>query len=237
MKRIKFDEKDYTRVVKSTRTYYDEYSQKYVEFYENWRKRQSKFSDPIYRQGYETVAKVLLDIAEPEERVIDIGCGVGKWSALLAEKGVEVVSMDNLPSMLQKVTQRCKQDRIKSKVSPVLADGFHLPFKERTFDGATLNWVLAHIPAAKNTIFVREIKRVTKHNGWLLISDSYWRGQKGGKEQIQIREVNGKEHEVYKYYYEPEELKQLLQRTFGKVELLLPLHYELICVARNAADP
>lgn len=46
MKRIKFDRKGYTRVVKSTRTHYDEYSQKYVEFYENWLKRQSKFSDP-----------------------------------------------------------------------------------------------------------------------------------------------------------------------------------------------
>jgi ubiquinone/menaquinone biosynthesis C-methylase UbiE len=115
----------------------------------------------------------------------------------------------------------------------VLSDGFHLPFKEKTFDGATLNWVLAHIPVVENTIFLREIKRVVKCNGWLFVSDSYWRGQEGGKEQVQIREVNGKEHEVYKYYYEPEELRQLLQRTFGEVELLLPLHYELICLAKN----
>jgi len=233
MKRIKFNKKDYTNVIKSTRTYYDEFSQKYVEFYENWLKREGKFADSTYREGYETVAKVLSNTAKPGERVIDVGCGVGKWSALLAKRDVEVISLDNLPSMLRKVARRRQKNRLKSRISPVLSDGFYLPFKEHTFDGATLNWVLAHIPVVKNTIFLGEIKRVIKQNGWLFISDSYWRGQEGGKEQVQIREVNGKEHEVYKYYYESEELKHLLQQTFGKVELLLPLHYELICVARK----
>jgi ubiquinone/menaquinone biosynthesis C-methylase UbiE len=233
MKRIKFDRKDYEGVIKSTRTYYDRYSQKYVEFYENWLKREGKFSNSTYREGYETVAKVLLGTAKPEERIIDVGCGVGKWSALLAKKGAKVISVDNLLGMLRRVIQRCQQNRLESRISPVLSDGFYLPFKENIFDGATLNWVLAHIPVVKNTIFLREIRRVIKQNGWLFISDSYWRGQGGGKEQVQIRKVDEREHEVYKYYYELEELKRLLQQTFGRVELLLPLRYELICVARK----
>ncbi len=235
MKRKKFDKKDYNDVIKSTRTYYDKYSGKYVEFYENWLKRKHEFSGFEYTEGYETVARILINTAASGEKVIDIGCGVGKWSALLAENGVEVISLDNLPSMLRKVSRRCKQDRIESGISPLLSDGFYLPFKDGTFDGATLNWVLAHIPVLKNIYFVCEIHRVVKRNGWLFISDSYWRGQEGGKEQIQTREIDGRKYEVYKYYYEPAELEQLLQRTFGEVELLLPLHYELICVARNTA--
>ncbi|MFQ6086851.1 MAG: class I SAM-dependent methyltransferase [Candidatus Bathyarchaeia archaeon] len=233
MKRKKFDRKDYHGVIKSTRTYYDEYSEKYVEFYENWSKREGEFSDFKYREGYETVARVLMNTAASGEKVIDIGCGVGNWSALLAENDVHVTSVDNLPTMLRKVSQRCKQKEIESGISPVLSDGFFLPFKDGTFDGATLNWVLAHIPVAKNIHFVREVHRVVKRNGWLFISDSYWRGQEGGKEQIQIRETEGKKYEVYKYYYEPDELRQLLQKAFGEVELLQPLHYELICVARK----
>ena len=233
MKRKKFDKKDYNDVIKSTRTYYDKYSGQYVEFYENWLKREGQFTDSKYKEGYETVARLLINTAASGEKVIDIGCGVGKWSALLAENGVEVISMDNLPSMLRKAAQRCKQNRIESRISPILSEGFFLPFKDETFDGATLNWVLAHIPVVKNIHFVREIHRVVKRSGWLFISDSYWRGQEGGKEQIQIRETDGRKYEVYKYYYEPAELKQLLQKTFGEVELLLPLHYELICVARK----
>lgn len=233
MKRKKFDKKDYTGVIKSTRKYYDEYSERYVEFYENWSKRKGEFSGSEYIEGYEAVARVLANTVASGERVIDIGCGVGKWSVLLAENDVDVASVDNLPTMLRKVVQRCKQNRIESKISPILSDGFYLPFRAGAFDGATLNWVLAHIPVIKNIHFVREIHRVVKRNGWLFISDSYWRGQEGGKEQIQVRETEGKKYEVYKYYYEPGELKQLLLKTFGEIELLLPLHYELICVARN----
>jgi len=233
MKRKTFDKKNYTGVIKSTRKYYDEHSERYVEFYENWLKKEGNFSDPKYRKGYEAVARVLANTVASGERVIDIGCGIGKWSVLLAENDVDVASVDNLPTMLRKVSQRCKQNRIESRISPILSDGFFLPFKVGTFDGATLNWVVAHIPVIKNIHFVREIHRVVKRNGWLFISDSYWRGQEGGKEQIQIRETDGSKYEVYKYYYEPRELKQLLLKTFGEVELLLPLHYELICVARN----
>lgn len=233
MKRKTFDKKNYTGVIKSTRKYYDEHSERYVEFYENWSKRKGEFSGSEYIEGYEAVARVLANTVASGERVIDIGCGVGKWSVLLAENDVDVASVDNLPTMLRKVSQRCKQNRIESRISPILSDGFFLPFKVGTFDGATLNWVVAHIPVIKNIHFVREIHRVVKRNGWLFISDSYWRGQEGGKEQIQIRETDGSKYEVYKYYYEPRELKQLLLKTFGEVELLLPLHYELICVARN----
>lgn len=35
-------------------------------------------------------------------------------------------------------------------------------------------------------------------------------GQDGGKEQIQIRETEGREYVVYKYYYDQDELKQLI---------------------------
>lgn len=83
MKRKKFDKRDYYGVIKSTRTYYDEYSGKYVEFYEKWLKREGEFSDPKYKEGYEAVARVLINSAASGERVIDVGCGVGKGSAFL----------------------------------------------------------------------------------------------------------------------------------------------------------
>ena len=80
---------------------------------------------------------------------------------------------------------------------------------------------------------MKEISRVIRRDGWLFISDSYWRGQEGGKEQIQVRETEGGEYVVYKYYYDPNELRELVERTFGEVELMRPLHYELICVAKK----
>jgi ubiquinone/menaquinone biosynthesis C-methylase UbiE len=214
--------------------YYEKFSNDYVNFYENWLQGTGRFSDPKYKEGYDTVATVLNNTAKPGEKVVDIGCGVGVWSTLLAQKGVYVTSLDNSPRMLKKSAERSKNLELKSRISLLLSDGFYLPFKNEAFDGATLNWVLAHIPVSKNVRFMNEVGRVVKRKGWLFISDSYWRGQKGGKEQTQIRKTEDRKYEVYKYYYDIDELKRLLAKTFGEIELLQPLRYELICIAKKS---
>jgi len=227
--------RDYGGILKSTRDYYRDYSTEYVKFYEDWTRGEAQFSGSEYIEGYETVAKSLTTMAKPGDNVIDIGCGVGKWSTLLAQAGALVTSVDYLSSTLQQFARTCKYDQFRSRISLAMSDGFCLPFRSGVFDGATLNWVLAHIPAPRNEQFLNEVGRVVRNGGWLFVSDSYWRGQEGGKEQIHIREVDGKEYEVYKYYYEPTELETLLRRTFGDVRLVQPLHYELICTAKKGS--
>jgi len=231
MRRKTFTGKDYSGILKSTGSYYQDYSMEYVKFYENWAKGEGQFCGSEYIEGYEAVAKVLTATAKPGESVIDVGCGVGKWSTLLAQAAAHVTSIDHLSAMLQQFARTYKRRQLRSRISMAKSDGFYLPFTNEVFDGATLNWVLSHIPLSRNEQFLSEIGRVVKDGGWLFISDSYWRGQEGGKEQVHIRELKGKEYEVYKYYYEPIELEMLLKKTFGDIKLLRPLHYELICVA------
>jgi ubiquinone/menaquinone biosynthesis C-methylase UbiE len=233
LKRKKFKGRKYNGVLKSTRAYYERFSEGYVRFYENWLKGEGEFSNLGYKEGYDRVADILSETATPGERVIDIGCGVGIWSTLLAEKGVHIASLDNLPGVIRKSAERSKAFKLKSKISPFLSDGFHLPFRNEVFDGATLNWVLAHIPVTGNAEFMNEVSRVVRRRGWLFISDSYWREQDGGKEQVQVRETEGRECVVYKYYYDQNELKQLIEKTLGEVEFMRPLRYELICIAKK----
>jgi ubiquinone/menaquinone biosynthesis C-methylase UbiE len=233
LKSKRFRGVDYDKILKSTRMYYERYADDYVSFYENWLKEEGPFSDPKYKNGYETVANLLADTVKPSEKVVNVGCGVGVWSNLMVKKGAYVVSLDNLLKMLQKSKERFEKFRLKTKTSLVVSDGFYLPFRDHVFDGATLNWVLAHIPTLLIEKFMNEISRVMKKRGWLFISDSYWRRQEGGKEQIQTRETESGKCKVYKYYYEPEELKGLIEKTFGKVEVLQPLTYELICIAKK----
>lgn len=97
--------------------------------------------------------------------------------------------MDYSPEALLKCGERSASSNVKSSVLRVLGDGFYIPFGEEVFDGATLNWVLAHVPVEENRKFMEEVGRVLKEGAWLMISDSYWREQKGGKEQVQIRKI------------------------------------------------
>lgn len=218
----------------STKRYYEAFSNSYVKFYDNWVKAKDAFSDPIYKEGYDRVAKVLTDIVKPEERIVDIGCGVGTWSTLLAKNGAYVIGLDNVLKMLQCCKWHARDFKVDSRINTILADGFHLPFQAQTLDGATLNWVIAHIPVSRNIEFFREVSRVIKEKGWLVISDSYWREQEGVKEQVQVRDTDEGSYEIYKYYYKPEELQKLINAVFGSVEHLETTHYELICVARRA---
>jgi len=237
IKRRSLQEKDeLERLLESTRRYYEAYSVEYVKFYDDGFRSEGAFFNHEYREGYDKIAELLRNLAKPQELVIDVGCGVGFWSALMAEYGACVVSLDQLSGLLQKCGERSERLKLESKILRILADGFYLPFRGGTFDGATLNWVLAHIPVKSNKAFLREVGRVLKGNGWLLISDSYWRGQEGGKEQVQVRNTSEGMYEVYKYYYSPEELRSLLENMFGNVTHLETTHYEMICVARKYED-
>jgi len=224
---------DLRKLLDSTRQYYEAYADKYVEFYNSWSKQKNAFSDPNYKEGYDKVAETLMRAVKPQETVVDIGCGVGTWSTLLAENGAGVISLDYSSNILRRCGERAKGLKLKSRIHRVLADGFYLPFQDQTFDGVTLNWVLAHIPVNKNYMFLLEVKRVLRENGWLMVSDSYWRGQEGGEEQVQVRDTDKGTYEIYKFYYDPEELRNLLENYFGKVESLQTTHYEMICVAQK----
>ena len=220
-------------LLRSTKRYYEAFADGYVKFYNNWVRGEDMFSDADYKEGYDRVARILTDIVKPEEKVIDIGCGVGVWSTLMAENGAYVTSLDYALNALERCKERARKFGVESRIKTVLADGFHLPFPDKTFDGATLNWVLAHIPVSRNVEFLKGVARVVRVKGWLVISDSYWRGQKGGKKQIQVRETDEGKCEIYKYYYDPEELRALITETFGDIQHFETTTYEMICVARK----
>lgn len=227
------EKEDLGRLLDSTKQYYEAYSSKYVEFYNNWFKGEDAFSNPDYKEGYDQLAETLIEVMSPDEMVVDIGCGVGTWSTLLAKNRAKVISLDYSSSVLRRCGEKARSLKLEPRVFKILANGFYLPFPDQSFNGATLNWVLAHIPVNRNCVFLKEVGRVLRDDGWLVVSDSYWRGQEGGKEQVQVRDTDKGTYKIYKYYYAPQELRNLLENAFGKVERLWTTHYEMICVTRK----
>lgn len=229
LKRLRADKTDIDTLLKSTKKYYDAQVENYKKFYDE----DIKNADQAYREGYEKVEETLSKIVKPGEKILDAGCGVGRWSVLMAGKGALVVSIDQSREMLENCRERSRSHNVGSRIIPLHADAMALPFLDDFFDGAAVNWVIAHIPVSRNENFMREIGRVVKQGGWLVLSDSYWRGQEGGKEQLQIRESGGRKFKIYKYYYSPNELRKLIEKTFGRVQSIKTTPNELICLARR----
>ncbi len=100
-----------------------------------------------------------LDI-ERGQRVLDLGCGTGYTSCLMArEQDAEVVAADLQPGMLRWARKRARKEHVTDRVCPVAADAHHLPFREGSFDAALVESVLVFcdVPVA-----LAELYRVLK---------------------------------------------------------------------------
>lgn len=73
---------------------------------------------------------------------LDAGCGPGRHTELLSDRGIDVVSLDISREMLNQTRERCAER------TPHLVQGSvkALPFKSGVFDLAVLMEVLEHLP-------------------------------------------------------------------------------------------
>lgn len=100
-----------------------------------------------------------LDVT-PGMRVLDVGCGVGRWSRLLAARGANVIGMDLSPTMIAQAQQRAIQDGVAERCTFLVQDLAQLDAGER-FDLILGVTVLQHIldPAALRTA----VQRIADH--------------------------------------------------------------------------
>lgn len=112
-------------------------------------------------------AAKFLDLKSPK-KILDIATGTGAQAYEMAKLGHEVIGIDLSPEMLAQA---------KKKLSPNLklkfleADATKLPFKDETFDVAVISWGLHDMPYETGIKVLKEMKRVIKKNGKILIVD------------------------------------------------------------------
>lgn len=94
-------------------------------------------------------------------RVLDAGCGTGRFSQLLVDRGAEVVSLDVGVRLLAEVGK-------KTDSAPCVGDIQKLPFPDNSFDGVVSSEVIEHIPVPAEG--VAELVRVLKPGGFLVLT-------------------------------------------------------------------
>lgn len=95
-------------------------------------------------------------------RVLDGGCGPGRFSLKLADEKREVVGIDTSWEMLSYASQNSDK-----KINFTRGNLEDLPFRDNSFDSVISIRVLFHIPDYKNV--VKEFLRVLKPNGRIII--------------------------------------------------------------------
>lgn len=103
-----------------------------------------------------------------EDKVIDLGCGLGYFGIHAAKKSNKVYLLDQDMNILEKAQQNA-QDAGVENIEIHRAYIEKLPFEENTFDKAYLNINIGQV--ADKALALNEIKRVLKEKGKLYITD------------------------------------------------------------------
>lgn len=125
-----------------------------------------EYEDKRFSGGGELIdrreKRAVLEAVEPVEdrEVLEIACGTGRFTALLAEQGADVVGLDISAPMLRQGRGKAQTAGVAKQLEFLRGDAGRLPFPDDAFDVvlAMRFFHLAPTPAA----FISEMKRVSR---------------------------------------------------------------------------
>lgn len=157
----------YGRIVKN-------YDDRKVRITKYWGKRSSSFLDQRRKELHSPLAGRWLDeikkqLPQKERlKILDVGCGAGFFTILLAREGYQVTGTDLTPEMVEYARQLAKEENAECEFQ--VMDAENLEFADASFDvviSRNLTWTLPHAEEG-----YREWKRVLKPGGILLNFDA-----------------------------------------------------------------
>ena len=105
--------------------------------------------------------QAVLSALEPieDKRILEVACGTGRFTVMLAERGADIVGLDISPAMLAQGRQKAQAVDVEDRVEFMLGDAGRLPFPDDHFDAvfAMRFFHLADTPVT----FLRELGRVS----------------------------------------------------------------------------
>jgi ubiquinone/menaquinone biosynthesis C-methylase UbiE len=113
--------------------------------------------------GFAQRLSALLAHVEPGMRVLDVGCGEGRFAAALAQAGALVVGLDVAEEPLRRARERHPALELRR-----VGEGERWPFADSSFDLVWAGEVIEHV--ADTAAWLSELRRVLRSGGILLLS-------------------------------------------------------------------
>jgi ubiquinone/menaquinone biosynthesis C-methylase UbiE len=146
----------------------------------NFHKEEFLFNSTPYISGMERIINITQKtVNNRNSNILDLGCGTGLTSYLLSKNAHLVTGLDVYEIQ---TTQFYKNDQItqkklwgslsknKKNLKFELYNGIKTSFKKNTFDLISLHAVFEHISINKRSLLLKEIYRILKNKGYLVIA-------------------------------------------------------------------
>jgi SAM-dependent methyltransferase len=125
------------------------------------RPRDYRFSDDTYLQHESWITPAFNLLGDVHgQRVLDLGCGHGMASVVLARRGADVVACDLSLGYLREARARAEANGVRTRL--VVCNGERLPFADGAFDRVWGNAILHHLDLR---LAARELERVLAPGG------------------------------------------------------------------------
>jgi ubiquinone/menaquinone biosynthesis C-methylase UbiE len=104
---------------------------------------------------------------EPHFKVLDYGCGVGRWTLWFARQVQHVIGVDISPKMVEAAWQAADEAGISNAEHRVI-EGIPLPFEDGAFDLVNAVWVLRYVIDEDELVrTANELCRVVRPGGYI----------------------------------------------------------------------
>lgn len=141
------------------------------------------------------------------QRVLDVGCGTGRYCELLAKRGAKVVGIDPSPKMLEcakrKITADCKFELRLGKIEDA-------EFPDNHFSAVVSALTLDHVLELQPVI--KKISRIIKKEGRLIVSDMHPYWFVSGFDYVKFCDAAGQEYRIPEYTHLLEEYWDLFRK-------------------------
>ena len=104
------------------------------------------------------------------DRVLDVCCGTGDQAFYYAEAGITATGID-LDSNMLKLAGKDKRKKALPNISFQIADALNLPFKDSSFDYASISFALHEKERTTRDKIISEMRRAVKKEGALIFID------------------------------------------------------------------
>ncbi len=193
-----------------------EYYRQRAAEYEDWYERRGRYDrGEEHRAAWRTELAVLeraLLAQAPFGSTLELACGTGHWTALLAPHATHVTAVDAAPEALAIAREVVPSGLTDLVVSDVFAWQPH-----RRYDFIFFGFWLSHVPEARFEPFWRLVEDALAPSGRVCFADSLHTTESSAVDHrpdrsgaVERRLNDGREFRVVKVFYEPAVLERRL---------------------------
>lgn len=169
------------------------------------------------------IPEIRLPRADGGERLLDVGCGWGRWTASATRKGYKVTAVD--PDIGFILTARTVVQQLGLTADFVCADARFLPFKPGSFDRVFSYSVIQHFSKPDARQAFASISGVLKPGGSALVQMASKFGIRSAYHQLRAKFNDFGTFAVR--YWSPGDLKQAFEKTIGPTRLSVDCYFGL----------